>query len=72
MNWIQKREHNKRLYEQADSLLWRIRRSPLLFSTDDTHKIHRILRKAKARMLRRMYYPGARQWPEDRTLFLYQ
>ncbi len=61
---------NKRLYNQAENTLRRIRQSPKLYA-DDTTKIDRVLLKAKARMIRRMHLPCARVWPERPDAYLY-
>jgi hypothetical protein len=70
MNYFERQRHNKRLYNEAENLLRRIRQSPKLWE-QDSGKIDRVLEKAKARMLRRMLLNGAREWPRDRMLDLY-
>lgn len=79
MDWLtqtnKQRRENKRLLEQAERLLRRIRQSPKLWD-GDTAKIERVLLKAKARMMKRRAKPtepyGESKAPRDRMLFLYE
>lgn len=64
------RDYNRRLLAQAEVLLRRLRQSEKLWASDTT-KIDRVLLRAKARMIRRMYLTGAREWPIDRMLNTY-